>query len=62
MEENKMHFRHQKGKNATQATNKIHVVYGESALAERTIRKWFVKFRIGNFDLNDQTRVDSTPD
>ena len=57
-----MHFRHQKGKNATQATNKIHVVYGESALAERTIRKWFVKFRIGNFDLNDQTRVDSTPD
>jgi len=42
---NKVHFRHlmlffyQKGKNATQATNKICAVYGESAVAERTVRK-----------------------
>jgi len=45
MEENKVHFRHlmlffyRKGKNATQAANKIYIVYGESAVAERTVRK-----------------------
>jgi len=44
MEENKVHFRHLmlffywKGKNATQAANKICVVYGED-VAERTVRK-----------------------
>ena len=41
MEENKVHFGHLifwKGKNATQATNKIYAVYGEGALAERTVR------------------------
>jgi len=47
MEENKVHFRHlmlffyRKGKNATQAANKICAVYGEGAVAERTVRKWF---------------------
>jgi len=45
MEENKMHFRHlmfffyRKSKNATQAANKICAVYGEGAVAERTVRK-----------------------
>jgi len=45
MEENKMHFRHlmlffyRKGKNTTQATNKICVVYDEGAVAERTVQK-----------------------
>ncbi|XP_011064497.1 PREDICTED: trichohyalin [Acromyrmex echinatior] len=46
MEENKVHFRHfmlffyWKGKNATQAANKICAVYGEGAVAERTVRKY----------------------
>lgn len=58
-----MHFRHlmlffyRKGKNATQATNKICAVYGEGALAERTVRKWFAKFRAGDFNLKDQERT-----
>jgi len=45
MEENKVHFRHlmlffyRKGKNATQAANKICAVYGEGAVGERTVRK-----------------------
>ncbi|EZA47914.1 Histone-lysine N-methyltransferase SETMAR [Ooceraea biroi] len=62
MEENKEHFRHlmffyyQKGKNASQATNSICSVYGEGALAERTVRKWFAKFRAGDFNLKDQER------
>ena len=47
MEENKVYFRHlmlfyyRKGENATQAINKISALYGESTLAERTVRKWF---------------------
>jgi len=62
MEENKVHFRHlmlffyQKGKNATQAANKICIVYGEGAIAERTVRKWFAKFKAGDFNL-DQERL-----
>jgi len=45
MKENKMYFRHlmlffyRKGKNTTQAANKIYAVYGEGAIAERTMRK-----------------------
>ena len=58
MEKNKVHFRHlmpffyQKDKNATQAANKICAVYGESA--ERTVRKWFARFKAGDFNLEDQ--------
>jgi len=55
MEENKMHlmfFFYWKDKNATQATNKIYVVYGEGAVSERTVRKWFA----GDFNLEDQER------
>jgi len=41
-----MHFRHLmlffywKGKNVTQAANKICALYDEGAVAERTVRKW----------------------
>ncbi|XP_078051850.1 uncharacterized protein LOC144477998, partial [Augochlora pura] len=45
-----------KGKNATQAANKICAVYGEDAVAERIVRKWFARFKAGNFDLEDQER------
>jgi len=60
MEENKVHFRHlmlffyRKGKNATQAANKICAVYGEGAVAERIVRKWFARFKAGDFNLEDQ--------
>ncbi|CAK9833044.1 Histone-lysine N-methyltransferase SETMAR [Anthophora retusa] len=59
---NKVHYRHlmlyffRKGKNATQAANKICAVYGEGAVAERTVRKWFARFKAGDFDLEDQER------
>ncbi|XP_076302776.1 histone-lysine N-methyltransferase SETMAR-like [Lasioglossum baleicum] len=57
---NKEHYRHlmlfffRMGKNATQAANKICAVYGEDAVAERTVRKWFARFKAGNFDLEGQ--------
>jgi len=60
MEENKVYFRHlmlffyRKGKSATQAANKMCVVYGEGAVAERTVRKWFARFKAGDFNLEDQ--------
>ena len=28
-------------------------VYGEHALSERTCQKWFVRFKSGDFDLED---------
>jgi len=55
-----MHFRHlmlfyfRKGKNAAQTAKKICIVYGDSAVAESTIRKWFTRFKNGNFDLEDR--------
>lgn len=61
MEENKIHFRHlmlfhfRKGKNAVQITKKV-CVYGGNAVAESTVRKWFVRFKIGNFGLENQKR------
>jgi len=56
MDENKVHFRHLmlfyfwKGKNVAQIAKKICIVYGDSAVAESTVRKWFTRFRNGNFD------------
>jgi len=64
MEENKVHFRHlmlffyRKGKNATQVANKICAVYGEGAAAKRTVRKWFAKFKAGDFNLENQELPD----
>ena len=31
-------------------------VYGESAVAERTVRKWFARFKVDDFNLEDQER------
>ncbi|XP_012061193.1 PREDICTED: histone-lysine N-methyltransferase SETMAR-like [Atta cephalotes] len=41
-------------KNATQATNKICAVYGEDAVGKRIMRKWFARFKTGDFNLEDQ--------
>ena len=55
-----MHCRHlmlffyRKGKNATQTANKICAVYGDGAIADRTVRKWFARFKAGDFNLEDQ--------
>ena len=31
-------------------------VYGEGAVSERTVQKWFAKFKAGDFNLEDQER------
>ena len=62
MEEKKQHFQHimlyyfKKGKNATETQKKICAVYGEGAVTDRTCQKWFVKFRTGDFPLDDAPR------
>ena len=59
VEEKKQHFRHimlyyfKKGKNATETYKKICAVYGEGAVTDQTCQKWFVKFRAGDFSLDD---------
>ena len=64
MEENKQHFQHimlyyfNKGKNATEMQKKICAVYGEGAVTDQTCQKWFVKFRAGDFSLDDAPRSD----
>lgn len=56
------HFRHyllfafNRGATATEAAREICAVYGERAIAERTARDWFAKFKSGNFDLRDAPR------
>jgi len=60
MKENKVHFWHlmvfyfRKGKNTAQTAKKIYIVYRDSVVAESTARKWFTRFRNGNFDLVDR--------
>ncbi|XP_025162218.1 histone-lysine N-methyltransferase SETMAR-like [Harpegnathos saltator] len=49
-------FYFRKGKNAWQTHKKICAVYGENAVSESVCRKWFAKFRCGDFDLQDAPR------
>ncbi|GFX08716.1 histone-lysine N-methyltransferase SETMAR [Trichonephila clavipes] len=62
MESDKQHFRHillfyyRKGKNAVQARKKLTEVYLEGVLTVRKCQNWFVKFRSGNFDVEDAPR------
>ena len=61
MEEN-THFWHimlyyfKKGTNATEMQKKICAVYGEGAVTDQTCQKGFVKFRAGDFSLDDAPR------
>lgn len=60
--EKKTHFRHlilfafNRGQNASEAAKEICAVYGKDAIAERTVRDWFGKFKHQNFDLIDAPR------
>ena len=60
--EKNVHFRHlllfafNRGFTAAKAAREICVVYGENAMAERTARYWFAKFKEENFDLKDAPR------
>ena len=63
----KVHFRHllyfdvRRGQRAAEAAWNICAVYGESATAERTARKWFDKFQSGTLDVTDAPRSRDRP-
>ncbi|XP_043604582.1 histone-lysine N-methyltransferase SETMAR-like [Bombus pyrosoma] len=62
MEEQDADFRHillyyfRKGKNASQAYNKLCAVYGNEALKEKQCQNWFAKFRSGDISLKNAQR------
>lgn len=62
MEPDKVHLRHimryhfHEGLNAAQTHRKICEVYGENALQDSTVRKWFARFRAGNLNVEDEHR------
>ena len=57
------HFRHcilfafNQGNTTVETARNICLVYGEDALNVRTVRRWFCRFRSGNFDLKDMERT-----
>ncbi|XP_013793860.1 histone-lysine N-methyltransferase SETMAR-like [Limulus polyphemus] len=63
MEVSKEHLRHimryefKKRNSAAKTTRNIHSAYGEECLNEKTCRRWFAKFRSGNFSLEDEDRT-----
>lgn len=51
-----LQFYYDKGENATQSCKKICAVYGQGTLSEATAKRWFSRFRSGNFDIKDAPR------
>ena len=49
-----LQYHYDKGKNAAQACEKICAIYGEDTLSKSAARKWFARFRAGNFDVKDE--------
>ncbi|KFD56382.1 hypothetical protein M513_02837 [Trichuris suis] len=55
-------FLYHGGLSAVAAAEKIQAVYGEEAISDRAARKWFSRFREGNFDLSDSARSERPSD
>ncbi|CAK9813192.1 Histone-lysine N-methyltransferase SETMAR [Anthophora plagiata] len=51
-----LQYYYDKGKNVAQACEKICAVYGEVFLSKSAARKWFARFRSGNFNVKDESR------
>ena len=52
-----LQYHYDKGyKNAAQTCEKICAIYGEDTLSKSAARKWFARFRAGNFDVKDEPR------
>ncbi|XP_023244408.1 histone-lysine N-methyltransferase SETMAR-like [Centruroides sculpturatus] len=68
MEHLKVHVRHimlwkfKLGNNATETAKKICNVYGNGVISDKAVRKWFTKFRSGDFSLKDDERPGRSSD
>ena len=49
-------FYYKKGKNATNAANKISAVYRPNAVSIRVAQMWFKRLKSGNFCVKDEVR------
>ena len=49
-------FAFHRGQKAAEAARDICMIYGEGVIGESTVRKWFAKFKNGNFDIEDTLR------
>ena len=49
-------FTFHRGQKAAEAVQDICMVYGEGVIGESMARKWFVKFKNGNFDIDNTPR------
>ncbi|EFN81607.1 Histone-lysine N-methyltransferase SETMAR, partial [Harpegnathos saltator] len=51
-----LQFYFDKGANVAQAREEICAVYGQDTLSKATAKRWFSRFRSGNFDVQDVLR------
>ena len=62
MSYDKVHLRYwilyedQQGQNSIEVTQILKKVFGGDALCDRTCRKWFEKFKVGDFDITYESR------
>ncbi|EGI67051.1 Mariner Mos1 transposase, partial [Acromyrmex echinatior] len=52
-----IHFAFHLKKNAAEATKMICAAYGENTVSHATCKRWYQKFRQGNFSLEDEPRT-----
>ena len=52
-----IHFAFHLKKNAAEATEMICAAYGENAVSHATCKRWYQKFRQGDFSLKDESRA-----
>ncbi|EFN82336.1 Histone-lysine N-methyltransferase SETMAR, partial [Harpegnathos saltator] len=52
-----IHFAFHLKKNAAEATEMICVAYGENAVSYATCKRWYQKFRQGDFSLENEPRA-----
>jgi len=52
-----IHFAFHLKKNAAEATEMICAAYGKNAVSRATCKKWYQRFRGGDFSLEDQPRA-----
>ncbi|KAL6264123.1 hypothetical protein P5V15_004201 [Pogonomyrmex californicus] len=52
-----IHFAFHLKKNAAEATAMICAAYGENAVSHATCKRWYQKFRQGDFSLEDEPRA-----